>query len=180
MLENRQIEFQNTNIRLATVNDLQAISALVNSGYRGDESKKGWTTEADYLDGIRTSPDLLKQSFEAEGTYFLVYEEVGKIVGSVCLENKPDFLYLGMLTVNPNLQNAGIGGALIAEAEAFAKFFNLHKIKILVLSQRHELIAYYERKAFYKTGATAPFPMDNPDFGIPKVFLEFIEMEKLI
>ena len=31
--------------------ELEAVAALVNSAYRGDSSRVGWTTEADYLSG---------------------------------------------------------------------------------------------------------------------------------
>jgi ribosomal protein S18 acetylase RimI-like enzyme len=83
-----------------------------------------------------------------------------------------------MLTVSPALQNSGIGKQLLQAAEAYARTQQCTSVVMSVISVRHELIQWYERHGYKKTGATKPFPADDRRFGIPKQFLEFSIMEK--
>ena len=106
-------------------------------------------------------------------------DEDGTIIGSVLLETRTHYLYLGMLTVRPDLQAKGIGKKLIQASETFAKENGIHKIIMTVISVRHELIEWYERNGFITTGETKPFPTDVK-FGIQKQALEFIVMKKSI
>jgi ribosomal protein S18 acetylase RimI-like enzyme len=165
-------------IEIATKNDIAEINILVNSAYRGDSSRQGWTTEADLLDGIRTDEKMLDSTFQKSDITILKYVEDNIIQGIVSLTRKEDHIYLGMLTVLPALQAKGIGKKLLIGAEDFAKSQDISKIRMTVISVRAELIAWYERHGYTKTGETEPFPMDDPDFGLPKQHLEFIVMEK--
>lgn len=164
----------------ATEPDVPRLNGLVNSAYRGDSSRRGWTTEADLLDGIRTNESLLRQKIQNSLITILKYEQDGELLGCVCLERKPDALYLGMLTVAPDCQANGIGKQLMQAAEEFARQQQLPKITMTVLPMRHELVAYYERRGYRKTGETHPFPSNDPNFGLPKQPLEFIVMEKTL
>lgn len=165
-------------INRATHADISALEALINSAYRGDSSKKGWTTEADLLGGIRIDADGLKEIIEKENATLLKYEEDGELKACVLLENQGEKLYLGMLTVSPTLQGGGIGRKLLEAADEHARNLGLKKVTMTVISVRKELIEWYERRGYKKTGETKPFPMDDPKFGLPKQFLEFIVMEK--
>lgn len=165
-------------IRLATIDDIPALNRLVNGAYRGDSSKKGWTTEADLLDGIRTSETSLEEMIGRDNAVILIAEE-NIIEGCVYLEQQGEALYLGMLTVKPELQGKGLGAQLLAAAEDRAKELRCKKIKMTVITVRSELIAYYQRKGFEDTGERVPFPTD-PKFGIPKQPLKFLVMEKMI
>lgn len=165
-------------IAIATEKDILALDNLVNSAYRGDGSKKGWTTEADLLDGLRTNPGSLKQLMtDTDAVILTCSDETGKLTGCVYLKKKKDKLYLGMLTVSPELQAKGIGKQLLAAAEKYAVKNNCHKITMTVISVRHELIAWYERHGYRPTGEIEPFPTD-PQFGLPKTPIHFIVMEK--
>lgn len=161
-----------------TLQDVPELTILVNSAYRGESSKKGWTTEEHLLGGIRTDEEDLSALLQKENVTILKYTESGKIIGSVYLEKQADKLYLGMLTVSPELQGGGIGKKLMQAAEDFAKEQQLSTVSMTVISVRKELIEYYERRGYKDTGETKPFPMNNPKFGIPKQDLEFIVMEK--
>lgn len=167
-------------IEKATLADVAELNVLINSAYQGDSSKKGWTTEADLLGGIRTDEESLAELINKENAAILKYTEDGKIIGSVYLEKQNDKIYLGMLTVSPDLQGGGVGKKLMQAAEDFAKQSGVGKISMTVISVRRELIEYYERRGYKRTGETKPFPMDDPKFGMPKQFLEFIVMEKSI
>lgn len=165
-------------ISTATLQDVPELNILVNSAYRGESSKKGWTTEEHLLGGIRTDEGDLSELLKKENVTILKYTESGKIIGSVYLEKQADKLYLGMLTVSPELQGGGIGKKLMEAAENLAKENNISKVSMTVISVRKELIEYYERRGFKNTGETKPFPMNDPKFGLPKQQLAFIVMEK--
>ena len=162
----------------ATLEDVLDIHKLINRAYRGDSSKKGWTTEADILGGIRiTENELLSIIKKPENTIFKFVND-NKILACVLLSEKKEKLYLGMLTVNPELQNSGIGRKLLEFAEQHAITLKLNVIEMTVISVRSELIAWYQRQGYRDTGRREPFPMDDPNFGLPKQHLEFIVMEK--
>ena len=165
-------------ITKATSDDIPELNKLVNSAYRGESSKKGWTTEERLLGGIRTDEEGLTQTFENKNVTILKYTENDKIIGTVSLEKQGEKLYLGMLTVSPDLQGGGIGKQLLKAAEVFAQEENIPIIVMTVISVRAELIAWYERHGYVRTGEIKPFPMDDPNFGLPKEFLEFIVLEK--
>jgi ribosomal protein S18 acetylase RimI-like enzyme len=168
------------NISTANFEDVPEIVKLVNSAYRGDSSKKGWTTEADLLDGIRTDEESLKEMMEKPGAIFLKCKDNDeRIIGSVYLQKQQQKLYLGMLTVEPGLQAKGIGKQLLNASENYAKDQGCLAVMMTVISVRHELIKWYERHGYEDTGKTEPFPASEK-FGIPKQKLEFIVMEKVL
>ena len=157
-------------------NDIPELVKLINSAYRGEGSKQGWTTEADLLEGeLRTDEEVLKELM-TRGT-FLKYTSEHKISGCVYLEKQGQQLYLGMLTVAPGLQSTGIGKKLLAASEDYAFEKACGSIIMNVISLRPELIGWYERHGYRRTGKTSPFPSDNK-FGRPVVPLEFIELKK--
>lgn len=165
-------------ITVATTDDVPALVKLVNRAYRGEVSRQGWTTEADYLDGIRIDEEGLIQLMEHPDAVVLKYtDDTHAIIGSVYLQKRDSKLYLGMLTVDPALQARGTGKLLLQAAEAYARMKGCSSVVMNVISKRQELISWYERYGYYQTGETLPFPTD-PRFGIPKEFIEFSLMEK--
>ncbi len=165
-------------IKVSDANDIPALVQLINSAYRGDGSKKGWTTEADLLDGTRTDEvNIADLIADAKGGILKCVDEKGKIIGCMNLQKHGDRLYLGMLTVSPELQGAGIGKRLLEAAIAYAKSNDCTAIYMTVISVRHELIAWYERHGYKKTGEMKPFPIGEK-FGIQKQPLELMVMER--
>ena len=147
-------------IHVADSSDLVAISQLVNSAYRGDPSRLGWTTEADLLGGQRTDPHTLEESLRDPDAVVLFLRERGEIVACVYLKRRGETAYLGMLTVRPPLQSAGLGKRLLALAEDWViENWHSRKIEMQVISKRLELIAWYERRGYALTGAREPFPV---------------------
>lgn len=167
-------------ITKANIEDIEALDKLIHSAYRGESSKKGWTSEADLLGGIRINEQGLSETLETPKTSIYKYSENGKILGCVMLQEKENSLYLGMLTVSPDLQGGGIGKKMLNFADIYAREKQLPKIEMTVISVRSELIAWYERHGYVRTGETKPFPMHDPNCGEPKQFLEFIVLEKEI
>jgi ribosomal protein S18 acetylase RimI-like enzyme len=169
----------NLTITIAANEDIAPIEKLVNSAYRGDSSRKGWTTEADLLDGIRTNKDVLSGMINRGDSIVLKCSNAkNQLVGCVYLQKKEDKLYLGMLTVAPDIQAQGIGKKLLQAAEEYAQTQQCTAITITVISLRQELIKWYERRGYKATGERKPFPSNDPRFGLPKQQLEFIVMEK--
>ncbi|KQB37349.1 GNAT family N-acetyltransferase [Flavobacterium aquidurense] len=167
-------------ITKATLQDIPSLLTLINSAYRGETSKKGWTTEAHLLEGKRTTEDELTAMILDPKNSFLKFTENDKIIGSVLLVEKEHQLYVGMLTVSPELQNAGIGKKMLAEAEIHAKTLGLSTLSMTVVSVRSELIAWYKRHGYVETGEREPFPSSDIHINISDKPLEFIFLEKKI
>lgn len=166
------------NISVAHNNDIPEIVKLVNSAYRGESSKQGWTTEADLLDGIRTDAKSLFELMQKPGAVILKYvDDNGAIAATVYLQKHGKKLYLGMLTVSPNIQARGIGKQLLEASEKYALEEDCTCVAMTVISVRKELIEWYKRRGYHDTGKKEPFPTEER-FGIPKQPLEFIVMEK--
>jgi GNAT superfamily N-acetyltransferase len=155
--------------RLASSADVAAIVALVESAYRGDVSRKGWTTEADLLDGQRTDPAGVAELIGKSGSCMLLAERDGKLLACANLEKRGEAGYFGMFSVRPDLQGSGIGRATLAEAERIARDeWRCREMQMTVISVRDELIAWYERRGYRRTGVYSPFPYGDARFGIPK------------
>lgn len=165
-------------ITRATIKDAEALSELVNSAYRGDSSRAGWTTEADLLDGTRTDAEAIRGLIQTPGTTLLKYSEGDQLMGCIELRNEQGKLYLGMLTVRPSLQGKGLGKELMKAAEDEALRQRCTAIFMTVISVREELIDWYIRRGYQLTGERKPFAFSDPRFGQPKMKLEFVVLEK--
>jgi len=167
----------------ATSEDVPSLHALVTRAYRGDAARLGWTHEADLLDGQRTDVEALSDVIADPTKVILLARNGGVLIGCVMLSRQDDgSAYLGMLSVDPVRQASGLGRRLLvaAEAEAVARFGS-DRIEMTVIRQRPELIAWYERRGYARTGATADFPMDDERFGLPKRRdLEFVVLFKAL
>jgi len=155
-----------THYRIAAPADVPAIRALIESGYRGDSARRGWTHEADLLDGNRTSEAEIGGIVAAPDKRMLIAERDGALVGTVTATDLGGGkAYMGLLCVDPLLQAAGLGRALIARIETLAsQDFGAHTMELTVVDARADLIAYYERRGYVRTGEIRPFPlpMDVP------------------
>jgi ribosomal protein S18 acetylase RimI-like enzyme len=167
-------------ITQATIEDVSSLNKLINSAYRGESSKKGWTTEANILEGKRTTEAELIEIIQDQKNTILKYSENNEIIGCVLLIEKEDELYLGMLTVSPELQNSGVGKKLMQQAEIFASALGLSKIVMTVISVREELISWYKRHGYADTGAREPFPTSDVFSQTTNEPLEFMVLEKRI
>lgn len=164
----------------ATHADIPDLEKLVNGAYRGESSRLGWTTEADLLDGIRTDPEGLAHMIDRPGSFIFITRDAGGMLQAcVHLEKQGSKLYLGMLTVKPDLQGAGMGKAILQQAEYLAKRWELAEIEMTVITDRRELIAWYQKNGYNLTGEIKPFPND-PRFGIPRKHLQFEVLRKTI
>ena len=178
--------------RTATHDDIPALIDLVSSAYRGDASRQGWTTEADLLDGQRIDADMLRTDLDTQGSLVLLGVDSGdedrpRLVACANIATQPSndgipTAYFGMFSVSPDLQGGGIGNAMLVEAERAARdTLGCSRMRMTVIDARKELIAYYERRGYRRTGIKKPFPYGDPRYGLPKrEDLQFEVLEKAL
>jgi ribosomal protein S18 acetylase RimI-like enzyme len=153
----------------AVHSDVYKIVDLVNSAYRGESSKLGWTNEADIFDGQRTDAEEISNLIGADDSLILLCLRGAEIVGSVHLKKVEGGAYLGMLAISPTLQRAGVGKRLMEKAElAACEAWGCRKVSMTVITLRHELIWFYERCGYIRTGKVEPLPTSSRT-GVPKV-----------
>lgn len=155
--------------RAARAEDVPAILALVESAYRGDSSRAGWTTEADFLEGRRTDSDDIESVLSREQSQILLAERDGQLVACANVAVEDGAGYFGMFSVVPTLQGKGIGSLVLAEAERIAaEAWSCPTMRMTVIDIRDDLIPYYERRGYRRTGIKKPFPYGDERFGLPK------------
>lgn len=178
--------------RNASHDDIPALIALVTAAYRGDASRQGWTTEAHLLDGQRIDAQMLRTDLETPGSVILLATDRGdedrpRLVAcaNIATQTSNDGIptaYFGMFSVDPDLQGGGIGKLVLEEAERIAHdTLGCARIRMTVIDSREELIAYYERRGYVRTGIKKPFPYGDPRYGLPKRDdLQFEVLEKTL
>lgn len=155
--------------RLAGSADVAAIVSLVESAYRGDASRQGWTTEADILDGQRIDATGVQALLERADGQLLLAERQDRLVACCEMQRQGDAAYFGMFSVDPTRQGGGIGKRVMAEAERIAlEDWGCEWMEMTVIDVRSELIAWYERRGYVRTGIHKPFPYGDERFGVPR------------
>lgn len=175
------IKFSNPHITIAKADDLPSLEELINSAYRGEQSTKGWTSEAHLILGdVRVNRLMLQEEFNKPGSVFLCYSGPNEqITGCVNLQKENSRLYLGMFSVSPLEQGKGIGKSVLKAAEEYAVMAECRSIYMTVISIREELILWYIRHGYRDTGKRKPFPED-PRTGKHTRVLEFAVLEKML
>jgi GNAT superfamily N-acetyltransferase len=164
----------------ATAADAPRLTRFVNNAYRGDAARQGWTTEADLLDGQRIDEEGMLEMLARPGAAMLLcLNAAGELLGSFHVQAKDELVYLSMLAVAPAGQARGVGKFLLQAAEDYGRQHGCILSRMTVISVRTELIAYYERHDYHRTGATEPFPTD-PRYGIPRQPLVLLVLEKAL
>lgn len=166
--------------RTATAADIPALVELVTSAYRGDASRAGWTTEADLLDGQRVDADTIATELHRPRSLILLAEQAGVLVACCHIADEDGCGYFGMFAVSPRAQGGGIGKQVLHHAEYLVSTrWGLPTMQMTVIDCRDELIAFYERRGYARTGIRKPFPYGDERFGIPRrEDLQFEILEK--
>ncbi len=155
--------------RTATEADIPALIELVTSAYRGDASRAGWTTEADILDGQRIDAEGLLADLQRPRSDILIAERDGHLLACCHVADEDGHGYFGMFAVSPTAQGGGVGKQVMQRAERHAAAqWQLPTMRMTVIDCRDELIAFYERRGYARTGIKKPFPYGDERFGIPR------------
>lgn len=168
-------------LELAQEADLPILHNLIERAYRGDSARRGWTHEADLLGGQRTDAASLAAMVDDPRQHLLIRRTGDRIDGCIAVTEKADGLvYIGLVTVEPARQGSGLGTELLAAAEDYAaSLLTADRAEMTVIAQREELIAWYERRGFLRTGERRPFPFNDRRFGEPlRQDLEFVVLER--
>lgn len=170
---------------VAKSEQIETLCQLVNFAYRGDFSRQGWTTEAEFLEGQRTDPQMLWDLMAPPDQVILLAsnsDQADRIVGCVHLQKiSPEICQLGLLTVKADLQNQGLGRNLLQEAEAWARSWDCKEMSLLIIQLRRELIDWYTRRGYKLSGEKKDFPYGDPRYGRPvREDLYFLKMAKFL
>ena len=161
----------------AELSDAASIADLVNSAYRGETSRAGWTTEADLLDGLRISNPEVAALIKREDAFILVGVLQDQVVACIACEHHENTAKFGLIAVKPKLQNKGYGREMIQAAEAIsAREWRVAGFYLSVITLRTELIEFYERLGYQRSGQFEDFPV-NPALWqakVPALALEYL------
>ena len=177
--------------------DFAAAVDLVNLAYRGPSPPEGreWATETGYITGDRLTRPMLEADLQAPGARLMLWrdEPGAPVTGCVWLQpasssnseaagqQEDGVWYLGMLTVHPDVQARGLGGAILEAAEQAAVGQGARRIRMTVVNVRDGLIAWYRRKGYAPTGEVLPFPYEDERFGKPgRPDLSFVVLERVL
>ncbi len=154
--------------RVAKSTDVEPVVTLIESAYRGAASRVGWTTEADFLDGQRTDAAAILAILGDPESHMLLAERDGELLACCHVQRQGEVCYFGMFSVRPGFQGTGVGHVVLAEAERIAREdWHCDEMQMTVISIREELITWYERRGYSRTGVFKPFPYGDERFGIP-------------
>jgi GNAT superfamily N-acetyltransferase len=165
--------------RPAVPADIPALVALVESAYRGESSRAGWTTEADLLDGPRTDAVMLAAELaDPAVTVLALTDSVGPLACAAVTDRGAGTAYFGMFAVRPTAQGVGIGSWMLRCAQEHARELGAVRMEMSVLWMRTDLLDWYARRGYRPTGRRIPFRYDDPRFGLPRrPDLEFVVLE---
>lgn len=167
--------------RHATAVDVPEVVDLVQSAYRGDRSRAGWTTEADLIEGQRIDETMMQELLARPRTIVLLCEDSGLIACcELTMHDDSTTAYFGMFAVQPGLQSAGLGRSVLAEAErTVVAEWGATALQLVTIHVRSELIDWYRRRGFELTGETHPFPYGDERYGRPtRDDLHLVSMKK--
>lgn len=171
------MDFSAFRFEKANVDQAQAISDLINLTYRGSA---GWTTEAAIIQGDRTNRQEIEIAMQNSGAHFFVVNLPSMLASCIYVAPEKEHAYIGFFSVHPDLQGHGLGKYMLEQAETFASsVMNVHQFVIFVISQRTELIEFYQRRGYYCTGRIEAYPVY---LGAPKIAgltIEYLEKKAM-
>ena len=155
--------------RAAESGDVASILRLVNLAFRGEQ--EGWTNEAELLEGERIDKTGILAMVESPGSRVELAFLDDALVGCVNLCYHGPCCHLGMLSVDPSRQAAGLGKSLLAHVESLARGWGCSRMEMTVIHLRTELIDYYQRRGYALTGEWEPFPEGFGKLKVPEIRL---------
>ena len=172
------MDFSHFRLEKAGQEQAQAVADLVNLTYRGET---GWTRETHIIQGDRTNRQEIETAMSNPDAQFFVINQPKNLASCIYVAKEHDYAYIGFFAVHPNLQGKGLGKYVLEQAEIFAlSTLDVHKFVMFVISQRPELIAFYQRRGYLRTSRVETYPL-HLGIGVPKISGLTIEyLEKVI
>lgn len=150
-------------LRIAQAMDAERLVEVINPAFR--------KAEGYIIDGDRVDLELI-HSLLAKGE-FLIADDEGVVAGCVYVERRGERAYLGLLSVSPERQKAGLGSMLMHEAEQHCSNAGCFFMDLRTINLRSENLAFYQRRGYAETG-TEPFPSEVET----KLPCHFVNMSK--
>lgn len=124
-------------IRPAHPADAEVVDGLVQRAY------------APYVERIGRRPGPMDEDYaeKVDKGYVFVVEDPG-IVGLIVLIDEPDHLLIENVAVDPSRQGEGLGGALLAHAEAHAREAGIQALRLYTHAKMTENLALYARLGY--------------------------------
>lgn len=161
--------------RHAHASEAEAITTLVNQAYQPDPHMAGWTHEANLVLGNRVDRHQVSAAIAKVDSIVLIGLIGTEIVACVHLEKQAAHCHIGMFAVHPAQQGMGLGKQLLAQAESHASTeFGCNTYVMHVITSRTELIAFYLRRGYRKTGLLSDY-LSIPGAGKPKISGLYVE-----
>lgn len=157
-------------VRPALLAESRLITQLVNAAYSPKPgAASGWTHEAGWVAGNRTSQRQIEETIMDENAVILLGLKQSAVLACVRLEFSGEVCHIGMLAVDPTQQSKGIGKQMLQQAERFAvEQFGASKLHLQILAGRRELLPFYLGMGYQLTGILEEFP-HSVSAGKPKV-----------
>ena len=172
--------------RYATADDAPAVTALIERAYRGPEAASGWTTESHLLTGPRTTDAEIRSLIADHDSRFVLAERFDNaarrdvLLACALIQKDGSEAYFGMFAVDPTQQASGVGRTVLEKCERAARdLWAAKAVTMVVIHLREELIAWYERRGFERTGKTEPFPFHAASGAVRGDF-HLIELRKAL
>ncbi len=164
-------------LKEADKEQIYEICNLINLAYRGES---GWTKETDLVSGNRAEPDEVREYLTNQKSHLLVASVGGSVKACICVEENEGRGYISFFAVHPDHQGKGVGKDILFQAERFASGqLGINKYVMVVVSQREELISFYERRGYVRTGNIEQYPT-HLNVGVPLnsgLTIEYLEKD---
>ncbi|KAH7157808.1 acyl-CoA N-acyltransferase [Dactylonectria estremocensis] len=174
-MTNRDLQF-----RIATPDDAAQVQALVEAAFRAEDSRPDWTADMKLGSSFRIGVEtILSQITKPDSAILMATDGNGALVGSVEVSRRDDLARVSMLAVDLRRQQGGLGRQVLAHAEDYClRTWGVHRIGLNALSTREQLISWYMRRGYQKTGKSSPFPNERLGELELSEDLHFVELEK--
>ena len=180
--------------RLAEQRDMAELVKMINSAYR-DPHQNSWTNESELVDGDRIDHAQLEalihqhsQTSLYDHTSYdslLLVAEIhhqmkDEMIGCIAINSQQQDVEIGTFCIAPQWQNLGYGAQVLNAAETYAIKMkpNLRKMVMWVLDARSELIDFYSRRGYVKTGIVEEYPFDL-NVGTPLRAVKLLQLVKI-
>ncbi len=148
----------------AEISDVDAIVRLVN---------RAFIAESPYVEGERINADGVQELW-IRGQ-FLLGEVEGILTACIFIEPRGPRAHLGLVSVEPAQQGAGLGSQLMSAAEAHCRAQGFHEMELRFIHHRTELERFYRRQGFLPSGIT-----EAPGTHRVRVPFHFVQMIKTL